>query len=105
MQACIENYYIPFMSRKVGPVRLGALSVLIVMLVVAVQGIYFTFQLTPPTKEEKWFPSSHMTTKLSSFIGKSYYSPDYDDYATITIFWGIKELDMDELDPYYPNLF
>jgi hypothetical protein len=75
------------------------------MLGVAAQGIYFTFQLTPPSKAEKWFPASHMTTELSSFISKNYYSPDYSDYAVFTIFWGIKELDLEQLDPYYPNLF
>ncbi|CAK0796475.1 unnamed protein product [Prorocentrum cordatum] len=107
LSGCIEMFlqkvYIPMMRKQVAGVRVVALVVSIVVLAVAIQGVYFTSQLTPPTKAEVWIPDNHMHLEVSQFWSNTFYEADYEKYAIITFTWGISGLDDSELSEYEPS--
>jgi hypothetical protein len=96
------NVYWPAMRMQVGPVKPLPVFVLLALLGTAVQGAYFASELTPPTKEEVWYPDNHMTTGINDFSLNSFYSSDVDRFTVMTFFWGVKDLDTDGVDPYAP---
>lgn len=100
-----ERVYIPVMSKKVGSVRIYALGFFLIMLGVAVQGVIFASQLTPPRSEEVWFPGNHMLLSLQEFMADSFYTPAFENYAVITIFFGIAGLDRSGIDVYNPGAY
>eukprot|EP00971_Amphidinium_carterae_P330706 6463874-Amphidinium_carterae.1 len=105
LERALQNVYVPFMSTKVGPVRPGACGVLLVGIVVAIQGAYFTSQLTPPRGPEVWIPDNHMSRDIQSFFPQASYSPDFLQYEIVGLVWGISGLNTDGLDIYYPDDF
>jgi len=105
LESALQNGYVPFMSKKVGWVRPGALGMLIVGAAVAIQGTYFTAQLTPPRKPEVWIPDNHMNRDIMSFFPTASYSPDFEQYEVVALVWGIQGLDTGDLDVYEPDDF
>ncbi|CAK9114195.1 Protein dispatched homolog 1 (Protein chameleon) [Durusdinium trenchii] len=100
-----EKVYIPVMSKKVGPVRIFALILFLIMFGVAVQGISFALQLTPPRSEEVWFPGNHMFVGIQDFMAENFYTPAFDNYAVITVIFGIAGLDTSGINVYDPGAF
>jgi len=91
------------MNKRVGAVRPIPLVIALAMFGCSVQGAYFASQLTPPRKAEVWFPSNHMLSDLSEFMGKNFYQPSYDNYAVISLFWGVQGFDDTTVDIYHPD--
>ncbi|CAE7708242.1 disp1 [Symbiodinium pilosum] len=100
-----ERFYIPVMSKQFGGVRIYALFLMLLLLGVAIQGIAFAMQLTPPRSEEVWFPGNHMLLSIQDFMADNYYTPSFDNYAIVTIFFGIAGLDKTGIQVYDPGAF
>eukprot|EP00403_Amphidinium_massartii_P029269 CAMPEP_0178392510 /NCGR_PEP_ID=MMETSP0689_2-20121128/11715_1 /TAXON_ID=160604 /ORGANISM="Amphidinium massartii, Strain CS-259" /LENGTH=1011 /DNA_ID=CAMNT_0020013085 /DNA_START=129 /DNA_END=3164 /DNA_ORIENTATION=- len=109
VERALAKFYIPFMSYgfNVGCISLrpGSIFVIVVMIIVAVQGIINAAQLSPPRKAEVWFPDNHMAIEFSDYTSDVTFSPDHDNYAVIGIVWGIAGLDKGDLDVYKPDDF
>ena len=105
----VAKSYLPFMSTgfDVGflSVRPGSLLLVVTMVIVAVQGAYFAFQLTPPNKVESFVPDNHMSVDFNKYSSSVTFSPDHERYAIMGVFWGIQGLDTDSLDVYKPDDF
>ncbi|CAE8643010.1 unnamed protein product, partial [Polarella glacialis] len=101
----LQNVYLPLMTKKVVGVKIYALFMVVIMASVAIQGIFFTTRLTPPTKEEVWFPDNHMLLEISEFVSSNYFAPPYANYATIEMFFGVSHLDRSGVDIYNPGKF
>jgi len=71
----------------------------------AIQGIYFTGQLTPPTKAEQWFPLDHMMTGITDRMSDNYLGGSDDGYLTMSWVFGISGVDReaDNYDMYKPD--
>jgi len=97
--------YIGLMEWQLEPwgIKPVALGVALALLATTVQGLFYTFQLTPPRKPEQWFPGGHMFVDVSEFWAGNFYSPDYDRYAVVSLFWGIDSLDMTGFSEYDPE--
>lgn len=106
---CIERmlmkYYLPMMQKKVGPVKPVPLTFVLVMLGVMAQGIYFSMQLTPPSKPEEWFPANHMWIGITQFISDTYYSPDHERYSKTWFVWGLSDMNFEPFNEYKPDDF
>jgi len=106
---CIERflarYYLPAMLKRVGPVKPLPLLFVAVMTAVAVQGTYFSSQLTPPSKPEEWFPENHMWTGFQEFVSTTYYSPDYERFNRAWLVWGVSGMNFDDFNQYKPDDF
>mmetsp|Transcript_63841 Transcript_63841/g.149913 ORF Transcript_63841/g.149913 Transcript_63841/m.149913 type:complete len:1002 (-) Transcript_63841:88-3093(-) len=100
-----EKFYIPVMSKKLGSIRVYALFFAVLLLCVAIQGIVFAMQLTPPRSEEVWFPGNHMLLSIPDFMADNFYTPAFDGYAVVTIFVGIAGLDKTGIQIYNPGAF
>jgi len=100
-----EKIYIPAMSKKMGPVQIYALCFFLIMLGVAIQGVIFASQLTPPRSEEVWFPGNHMWLNLQEFMADNFYTPAFENYAVVTVFFGIAGLDRSGIDVYNPGAY
>ncbi|CAE7924119.1 DISP1 [Symbiodinium necroappetens] len=100
-----EKLYIPVMSKQVGGLRIYALFLALLLLAVAIQGVAFAMQLTPPRSEEVWFPGNHMLLSLQDFMTDNFYTPSSDNYAVVTIFLGIAGLDKTGIQVYDPGAF
>eukprot|EP00403_Amphidinium_massartii_P033930 CAMPEP_0178446626 /NCGR_PEP_ID=MMETSP0689_2-20121128/40916_1 /TAXON_ID=160604 /ORGANISM="Amphidinium massartii, Strain CS-259" /LENGTH=996 /DNA_ID=CAMNT_0020071487 /DNA_START=155 /DNA_END=3145 /DNA_ORIENTATION=+ len=105
LEKALHYGYVPFMSKKVGPIRPGALGVLVLGIAIAFQGVYFTGQLTPPRKPEVWIPDTHMARDIQAFFPKASFSPDFEVYEIVSMIWGIQDLDTSTLDVYEPDDF
>mmetsp|Transcript_19286 Transcript_19286/g.43295 ORF Transcript_19286/g.43295 Transcript_19286/m.43295 type:complete len:1057 (-) Transcript_19286:81-3251(-) len=109
VEKVLGKTYIPFMSYgfDVGciSIRPGSCGVILVMLVVAIQGIAFAAQLSPPRKAEVWFPDNHMAVEFSDFSSDVTFSPDHESLTVMGVFWGISELDTSTLEVYKPDDF
>ncbi|CAJ1378475.1 unnamed protein product [Effrenium voratum] len=105
VETFFEKLYIPVMSKKVGQVRIFALMIFVILLVVAIQGVAFALQLTPPRSEEVWFPSNHMLLSLQDFMADNFYTPAFENYGVVTVFFGISGLDRAGIDVYNPGAF
>mmetsp|Transcript_4461 Transcript_4461/g.9667 ORF Transcript_4461/g.9667 Transcript_4461/m.9667 type:complete len:1035 (+) Transcript_4461:67-3171(+) len=105
LERALQNGYVPFMSKKVGPTRPGACGMLILGLAVAIQGVYFTAQLSPPRKPEVWIPDNHMARDIQTFFPQASFSPDFEQYEIVAMIWGISDLDTSDLDVYVPDDF
>mmetsp|Transcript_66997 Transcript_66997/g.122198 ORF Transcript_66997/g.122198 Transcript_66997/m.122198 type:complete len:1175 (+) Transcript_66997:60-3584(+) len=102
----LRRLYIPAMGYTVGPgIRPVALTVLILMIGTAVQGVYFASQLTPPKDPPVWYPDNHMRNNFAEFMVANYMTADHDRYAPFTLYWGITDMDMDGMDVYDPDNF
>lgn len=103
IEVALDRFYIRAMNWKVGQVRPVPCAVGFGLLAVAIQGAYFTSQLTPPRSAEVWFPDTHMMTGFSAFMADKYYQPDYKDYAIVEVVFGIKDFDISDIDIYNPG--
>jgi hypothetical protein len=108
MSGCIESFlkraYIPFMQKKVGSrgVKVNAIFVAVVLIATAVQGAYFTSQLTPPRKPEVWIPVNHMLREFGEFFSATFFQADHDNFNEISFIWGIQDLDNTGFDQFRP---
>eukprot|EP00928_Gymnodinium_smaydae_P045063 TRINITY_DN30084_c0_g1_i1.p1 TRINITY_DN30084_c0_g1~~TRINITY_DN30084_c0_g1_i1.p1 ORF type:complete len:1044 (-),score=224.44 TRINITY_DN30084_c0_g1_i1:40-3171(-) len=100
----LNQYYLPFMKKKVGGLKLGAVLVIFTLLGVATQGVYFSSQLTPPQEEEAWFPDNHMYVAVRGFFAETFSGLTVDSFASMSMVWGVKDLDRsgDKADVYRP---
>mmetsp|Transcript_72658 Transcript_72658/g.210362 ORF Transcript_72658/g.210362 Transcript_72658/m.210362 type:complete len:1046 (+) Transcript_72658:102-3239(+) len=103
IEVALDRFYIRAMNWKVGQVRPVPWAMGLGLLAVAIQGAYFTSQLTPPRSAEVWFPDTHMMTGFSAFMADNYYQPDYKDYAIVEVVFGIKDFDISDIDIYNPG--
>jgi hypothetical protein len=107
LSSCIESFlkraYIPFMQFKVGPgIKINAAIVATALIATAVQGAYFTSQLTPPRKPEVWLPGNHMLREFGEFYGATFYQADHESYNEVVFIWGIEDLDNTGFDQFRP---
>ena len=63
---------------------------------------YWAFQLSPPTKQEKWFPDAHMVQRLKD-TDVEYYGGDIVNYVNVDISWGIAGIDRTALNRWIPK--
>jgi len=99
----LDRLYIPAMNKRVGRFRPVPIVLVLGMLVVAFQGVYFAAQLTPPRSAEVWFPESHMLMEVSEFMASSFNTPAHDGYTVLDFAWGIDRLDVSDIDVYHPS--
>jgi len=103
----LNKVYLPAMGKTVGFMKLRVkpipLALFVVLLGVAIQGMYFTMQLTPPSKVEIWFPSNHMSNNVSAFMIENSYMPNHDAFAEMQFYWGISGIDFSDFDEYDPD--
>merc|ERR1711871_333571 len=103
-----ENFYAPMVLKRVKP---GSNQKYVAVILVAIfggyaiQGIYFTGQLTPPTKAEQWFPLDHMMTGITDRMSDNYLGGSDDGYLTMSWVFGISGVDReaDNYDMYKPD--
>merc|ERR1711871_1726168 len=103
-----ENVYAPMVLKRV---KAGSNQKYVAILLVAIfggyaiQGIYFTAQLTPPTKAEQWFPLDHMMTGITDRMSDNYLGGSDDGYLTMSWVFGISGVDReaDNYDMYKPD--
>uniref|UniRef100_A0A7S1S6E4 Membrane transport protein MMPL domain-containing protein n=1 Tax=Alexandrium catenella TaxID=2925 RepID=A0A7S1S6E4_ALECA len=91
------------MQLRLGPLKPVPLFFVAIMSAVAVQGAYFASRLTPPSKPEEWFPNNHMWVGISQFLGSTYYSADFEQYAETYFVWGLGEMDFGTFNEYKPD--
>jgi hypothetical protein len=103
IEAFLEKYYTPMMSYQVGPVRIFALLIAVVMGAVAIQGVYWASKLTPPSKPEVWLPDNHMLLGVTEFWSDTFLEADYESYGETTFVWGIEGVDMSDFQVYKPS--
>jgi hypothetical protein len=92
LEKCFVLCYTPCMM---GPYRF--VSVFLVGVSFIVMGA-FAFQLSPPTKQERWFPDDHMVQKLMD-SNAFYYGGDVVDYSKVDLTWGLEGIDRDVTGP------
>jgi len=97
----LVDYYQPALLYKVKGVKVVAVTIVVVLTGVAIQGAIFTSQLTPPTGPEDWFPATHMLSDLVNFEFDTYYDPSPSDFVLLTFFWGVGDLDRSSFDTYW----
>jgi hypothetical protein len=108
VQKFFEQLYVPTMLKRASPgssVKPVAIFFVALFGGYAIQGIYFTAQLTPPTKAEQWFPLDHMMTGLTDRMSDNYLGGSDDGYLTMSWVFGITGLDReaDNYDMYNPD--
>ena len=92
MEKCFVLCYTPCIQ---GPYRFVAVFLVGVSFII--MG-FFAFQLSPPTKQEKWFPDTHMVQRLMS-SNVNYYGGDVVEYTEVDITWGIAGIDRSIMGP------
>lgn len=92
LEKCFVLCYTPCIQ---GPYRF--VSTFLVGVSFIVMG-FFALQLSPPTKQEKWFPDEHMVQKLMS-SDVYYYGGDVVEYTEVDITWGIAGIDRSVTGP------
>merc|ERR1711871_1431955 len=103
-----EDFYAPTILRRFntrGNVKHFAILSIAIFAGYAIQGIYFTVQLTPPTKAEQWFPLDHMMTGITDRMSDNYLGGSDDGYLTMSWVFGISGVDReaDNYDMYKPD--
>jgi hypothetical protein len=58
----------------------------------------FAFQLSPPTKQEVWFPEDHMVQKFMS-SNPEFFGGDVVEYVDVDFTWGLDGIDRDVAGP------
>lgn len=102
MDRLLSSFYVPAMNYSYRSVRVVPLVVSVILIGVAIQGVVFTSQLSPPLEEEVWFPENHMHTSLFTFARDNYFGVTTEDQAVMTLFWGVRGLDRTDFDQYRP---
>lgn len=92
VEKCFVLCYTPCVQ---GPYRF--VSVFLVGVSFIIMG-FFAIQLSPPTKQEKWFPDEHMVQRLMS-SNVNYYGGDVVEYTEVDITWGIAGVDRSAMGP------
>ena len=59
-------------------------------------------QLSPPTKQEKWFPDAHMVQRVTDAEGE-YFGGDIVQYVEVDLSWGIQGIDRSGLNRWVPK--
>mmetsp|Transcript_29152 Transcript_29152/g.65999 ORF Transcript_29152/g.65999 Transcript_29152/m.65999 type:complete len:992 (-) Transcript_29152:160-3135(-) len=103
VEKLLSRVYLPLMQKRVGGIRPWPIFFLLVMIATAIQGTYFASKLTPPSKPEQWFPKDHMWIGLDKLVVGTYYSPDFDKFATATFTFGIDGMNFESFDQYKPD--
>jgi protein dispatched 1 len=101
------RHYINFIEAGVTvkdrPVPLMSLLIVLSLLAYGIVGVYYGFQLEPPTKAEAWYPDHHMFTLLWESLGSDYLGADQNSYENIHLTMGIKGIDRTGFDVYRPG--
>merc|ERR1711871_887589 len=82
-----------------------SVALILIFLGNGIQGVYFTAQLTPPTKAEAWFPNDHMITGLTDRMTDNYLGGSDNSYVEMSWVMGIKSGDREAsgFDQYKPD--
>ena len=59
----------------------------------AIVMVYWTMQLSPPTKAEAFFPAAHMSTGITDLMSEAYLGGGSDSYQQGVFFIGLESLD------------
>ena len=59
----------------------------------AITMVYWTLQLSPPTKAEAFFPETHMSTGITDLMSDAYLGGGSDSYTAGVFFVGLEKLD------------
>ena len=89
LEKCFVVCYTPLMQGPVVPyVSVAVMFVSFIVMAV------FAFQLSPPTKQEVWFPADHMVQRFQS-SNPEYFGGDVVEYADVDFTWGLDGIDRD----------
>eukprot|EP00929_Paragymnodinium_shiwhaense_P001043 TRINITY_DN101271_c0_g1_i1.p1 TRINITY_DN101271_c0_g1~~TRINITY_DN101271_c0_g1_i1.p1 ORF type:complete len:1102 (+),score=237.23 TRINITY_DN101271_c0_g1_i1:27-3332(+) len=103
VEALLGKVYVPLLSKKIGRFKPLPTFLVVVLGGVAIQGVYFTSQLTPPSKPEIWFPANHMWNGIGVFMIETSYLPNHLEFAEMHFTWGISDLDFSNFNEYNPD--
>jgi predicted RND superfamily exporter protein len=102
--------YVPFMSYEINGYKVCALVCIIVATAFGVTAATFSFQLTPPTEQEQWFPADHMFTGILDDNSYLFLGGSNDQYVPTTFNLGIEGVDRNDnpsgvkYDIYQPSI-
>jgi len=101
-----HKVYAPALTRHVaGNRRLKPVSLALIVLCggISIALIAQAAQMTPPTKEEIWFPKDHMLSRALEEPRELFLAGDDEQYTVGHMYFGLKDLDNSEFDRFNPS--
>ena len=101
-----HKVYAPALTRHVaGNRRLKPVSLALIVLCggISIALIAQAAQMTPPTKEEIWFPKDHMLSRALEEPRELFLAGDHEQYTVGHMYFGLKDLDNSEFDRFNPS--
>ena len=105
LPTCIQ-VYAPALARHVGSnTRLKPVSLALIVLCggMSLGLISQAVQMTPPTKEEVWFPKGHMLARALEEPREQFLAGDDEMYTVGHLYFGLKDLDNSAFDRFDPS--
>jgi len=101
-----HKVYAPALARHVGSnTRLKPVSLALIVLCggMSLGLISQAVQMTPPTKEEVWFPKGHMLARALEEPREQFLAGDDEMYTVGHLYFGLKDLDNSAFDRFDPS--
>mmetsp|Transcript_19213 Transcript_19213/g.67820 ORF Transcript_19213/g.67820 Transcript_19213/m.67820 type:complete len:1060 (-) Transcript_19213:922-4101(-) len=98
-----RRYAVALNKQGKAGVKWLSLGIVVVYVAGVVAASYSTAQLSTPTEQEQWFPSSHMFTGMSDLLLDGFLGAEDRNYVDISIVWGISGIDRDGHDRFLPG--
>ena len=98
-----KKIYYPLLNYKFKGLKIFPIISLLILTSYGIFNLIEASKLSPPVEQEKWFNDKHMYTGFVDSMTNDFKSSNIDEYAEVTIAWGIKGIDRKDYKVWEPN--
>jgi len=100
-----SKIYYPIMNFSIKKVKIVSWVILTALTGYGIFSIYYATLLSPPVEQERWFTGGHMFNGFVDSMTNDFKTNNINEYAEVTIAWGINGVDRTDYNRWEPNDF